>query len=417
MKRPSTSRRRLPSLRWLGLALFAAFATGGCATTAVQPGVEARQAVDPIPETELLDVDIQIFDPGLPEGSTGKLEDEGIFEDLRRSEARYIPVELMETLQATGQWGAVRVVPEDSQGTDLVVSGTIVESTGQDLVVEVRAVDARGVVWLEKTYRQEADPWAYRDGEGVIDREPFRSLYNQIANDLVVARRPVTSADLLEIRRVAQLRFAADIAPAAFGDHLERNRKGHLVAARLPADGDPMVARVDQVRERDALLVDTLTEHYANFHAQMEEPYANWRRYSYEEELARAKVKKQAWARKIAGGLLLLGAILSDPDTNSGAAARDLAVIGGIETIRSGISKGQEAKIHVEALRELAASFDSEVTPLLVDVEGETRELSGSAEAQYAAWRQMLRDLFIEETGLAVDPDTGEPILPSVAGQ
>ena len=62
--------------------------------------------------------------------------------------------------------------------------------------------------------------------------------------------------------------------------------------------------------------------------------------------------------------------------------------------------------MHYEAIQELAASFDAEMQPLLVEVQGETLRLTGSAEAQYAAWRKLLRRIFEEETGLPVDPDT-----------
>ena len=34
-------------------------------------------------------------------------------------------------------------------------------------------------------------------------------------------------------------------------------------------------------------------------------------------------------------------------------------------------------------------SFDAEVSPLVVEVEGETVELTGSAEAQFAEWRKI----------------------------
>ncbi len=73
--------------------------------------------------------------------------------------------------------------------------------------------------------------------------------------------------------------------------------------------------------------------------------------------------------------------------------------------IRSGMAKSQEAKIHVEALRELGSSLDVDVAPLVVEVEGETLRLSGTMEGQFAEWRQMLRKIYAEETGLPVDPN------------
>ena len=61
----------------------------------------------------------------------------------------------------------------------------------------------------------------------------------------------------------------------------------------------------------------------------------------------------------------------------------------------------------LEALRELAASFDSEIAPLLIEVEGRTLKLEGSAEIRFAEWRRLLREIFAEETGFPLDPDTG----------
>jgi hypothetical protein len=57
-----------------------------------------------------------------------------------------------------------------------------------------------------------------------------------------------------------------------------------------------------------------------------------------------------------------------------------------------------------EAIEELGSSFASEARPLVVEVEGQTHELTGSAEAQFAKWRVLLRRIYAAETGL-VDPD------------
>ena len=60
--------------------------------------------------------------------------------------------------------------------------------------------------------------------------------------------------------------------------------------------------------------------------------------------------------------------------------------------------------MHKVAIQELAASFDAEVAPVLVEVEGHMLKLVGSAEAQYADWRRLLREIFVTETGLPLDP-------------
>ncbi len=385
---------------WLWLA-------GAAAAAQPKPPVIAIQSTGEIPEDALLDVGIQIFDPGIPPGDSYTLEEDGIYEDIRKSESRYIPVELMNTLQATGNWGAVRVVPKGTDSVDLMVSGRIDHSSGRKLVLDLRAVDATGRKWLEKRYKHVADPRAYKDE--TLDREPFQDVFNQIANDLLAARDKLEVDELRRVRTIAHLRFAAELAPIAYGDYLGRDRKGRVVAEKLPAAGDPIMERVAQVRERDYLFVDTLTEYYANFHAQMSEPYDNWRSFSYDEEVARRKQKRIALLQTIAGAAGILGGIVLEGDDEASSAAKQAAIIGGSVAVQMGINKFQEVKLHVEALRELASSFDSEVAPLLIEVEGQTLRLTGSIEAQYATWRKLMRDFFIAETGLPIDPDTGTP--------
>lgn len=403
----------MPSGRRIGIAgALLTWLAAGCAAhqQAATTITEAIQAQQEIPEAQLLDVGIEILDPGLGAAQAEALEEEGVFRDLRKAEARYLPTRLMETLQATGQWGAVRVTPRGPGIVDLEVKGKIVESTGKDLVLEVRAIDSRGRLWLAKTYRGEADPRAYEEPDDSATPppgEPFQDLYNRIANDLLAARTKLDGEELAALRTVSGLRFAAELAPAAYADYLGVDKRGRRRIERLPAEDDPMIARIAAIRDRDHLFIDTLNEHYASFQAQMAAPYDHWRKYSYEEELAREALQRQARARKIIGALAIIGAVFAPGNSQAASNAREVAVLGGVIAIQSGIAKAAEAKIHVEAVRELAASFDAEVAPLVVEVEGQTLRLAGSAETQYATWKKLLREIFATETGLPRDPDDG----------
>jgi hypothetical protein len=166
-----------------------------------------------------------------------------------------------------------------------------------------------------------------------------------------------------------------------------------------------MMRRVEAIRERDFMFVDTLNELYASFYARMDGSYDDWREFSFEEESALRELRREARMRKILGGLMILGAAFVDGDSSASRAARDAAVLGGVYAVGTGIEKGKESKIHRESLRELAGSFDVEIEPVLVEVEGKQLRLEGSAEAQYAEWRRLLSDLFAAETGLATDPN------------
>jgi hypothetical protein len=172
---------------------------------------------------------------------------------------------------------------------------------------------------------------------------------------------------------------------------------------------------MERVRERDYMLVDTLNEYYANFGDSMAEPYTQWRKFSHEELEAEAQAKREALTRQVLGAVAIVGGIMAGEATGSsaGSAAATAAVIGGMYAFKSGLDKRAEIRIHTESLKQLGDSFQSEVQPMVVDVEGRTLELKGSAEQQYAEWRQLLRELYENETGMpAASSTAGSPGQP-----
>lgn len=365
--------------------------------------VSALQAQSEVDEGLLLDVGIQILDPGLPEEDEDALEEQRIFADVRKSEARFLPYHLKNTLEATGHWGAVRVIPRTIEAGDLLVSGEILLSNGKTLAIRLNAVDSTGVVWLEKKYKEEADPAAY-DDDTIESFDPYQNVFNRIANDLVEFREKLTAEEVEQIRETTWLRFAADLAPTVFGDYVSINKKGRVELERLPAGDDPMLERLAGVRERDYLFVDTLNQYYDDFYRRMGNPYFNWRKNSYDELIMLRGIRREALAQKLFGiALIGVAVVASDPGVAGAAGA------GGAIVVKSGFEKSKEAKLNKEALKELAASFDAEIAPVLVEVEGQTLRLEGSAETQFAEWRRMLADIFETETGLPPRPDAEGP--------
>ena len=372
-----------------------------CTTQTVKSvnSVTAVKADEQLGEEALLDVGLVVFDPGVPAGAEQN-EDDNIYPEVRKAEARYVPYLLRSTMEATNQWGAVRVLPEVDPASELQVSGRILESDGVVLKVRVWAADATGRRWLDKKYEDSATQFAYRD-DVEYDADPFQDLYNMVANDLHKFRRKLTPAQLREIRSVASLKYAAEISPAAFGDHLHVDKKGRAVINRLPSENDPMLRRVNRIRESEYLFVDTVDQQYANFYHQMDPSYDQWRRYSYEETLSREDVKRSARTRALAGVLGIVGGVAIAGKSNNSAVRTvgSAAAVGGLYALKQSYDTYQQAKIHEEALKELASSFDAEVKPIVVEVEGEVVKLTGSLEAQYAEWRRMMRDIYESETG------------------
>jgi hypothetical protein len=345
-----------------------------------------------VPEAQLVDVSIDLFAPGVSDTPPSPMLQKGIRASVRKSESRYIPTHLRNTLQSTGQWGAVRVVPGGAGWGELLVTGKILKSNGKDLELELRASDATGRVWLDRKYAQAADVTAYAKERPLDGHDPFQALYNRIANDLLRERERRKPKQLADARAVAEMRFAAYMAPDPFASYVATDRSGATTIVRLPAADDPMLARVRAVRERDHMLIDTLNEFYADFYARMDKPYDDWRAYSYEEQKSLDSIERNSLIKKIGGFIAVAaGIFLLDPRDDHGM--KDVMILGGIAAIDAGFKQDKDKDIHKASLSELADSFEGEITPLLVDVDGKVVQLTGSAEGQYQKWRELLQQI------------------------
>ncbi len=393
--------------------LAMALALAGCVTAETKPitKIEARQATVHIPEAELLDVGVRVLDPGIPkniEGDEEALAKKRIYPDLRKAEARYIPTLLRETLEATAQWGAVRVIPNNAEFVDVIVTGELVDSNGGFLAIDITATDAAGRVWIkDKRYQSLVDLGAYKTTASMKARDPFQNVYSEIANDLVAARDKLTSLDRENIRKVASLKFAADLAPEAMAGMIAADAKGVTQVVRLPAEGDTTLGRIERIRERDTAVVDTVNDYYASFHDNMEDSYGSWRQTSFSELEKEMRARSSARTRTVLGAAALIASIFAPNSCSTydacriNNAMRTAGTMGGIAAVLSGIKKYGDARTHADALKELTQSFQSEVAPQVVEVEGHTLRLTGTAEDQYREWRKLLKKLYLEEAGAA----------------
>jgi hypothetical protein len=392
-------------LRFLFLGYLTMALVSGCSTLGsgrdVDGNVPLNKAVVEVPEGQLLDVWVELFDPGeLPDDEEEAM---GLSMDIREAEARYMPEQLRAVMESTGYWGAVRVVPQHTEGSELLVRGVILVSNGDELELEITALDATGREWFSRNYEEEVEADRYRQGS-LSDNDIFYSLYHTIANDLAEFRQSLTASDIAAIRQVAELRFAADLSPEAFDDYLALDRKGRYSIVRLPAADAPMLRRVLAIRDRDFLLIDILNGHFDNFSREMDSPYNEWRKARSAEASALRKVKSDALKHKLLGAAAILGAIVIDATNNGNygsSVLRDSLILGGAYAIKTGFDIGAESGIHRDAIIELDESFSAEARPLVVEVEGEVHELTGSAEAQYAQWRALLKRIYASETGFS----------------
>tara|TARA_R110002072_G_scaffold48681_1_gene132998 strand:- start:15181 stop:16350 length:1170 start_codon:yes stop_codon:yes gene_type:complete len=348
-----------------------------------------------IPEALLLDVGVNIFDPDITDNKTEEING---YTKILEAEANYIPFKLMETIQGSGNWGVVRVIPNKQSEMDVWVDGKILKSDGATLELDITVSDASNNQWYSKRYKQEVSKYAYDKNSN--NSEPFQNLYDEIANDMLRYYKNLGAERITSIRTISQLQFAKRFSPEAFSDYIDTDNKGRLTVKHLPAKNDPLLQRIQTIRERDHLFVDTLQDYYANFNRQMEEPYLEWRRAYYEEGEALREVNSQATTRLVGGVLAVLAGILAQGSSSSiSRTAGQVGIIGGGAAVVSGMNKREEAKIHVEALQEISASLDAEIEPHTVNLEERTVTLTGSVNDQYAQWQEVLREIYRTETG------------------
>ncbi|MFT4924218.1 MAG: hypothetical protein ACI8WB_000296 [Phenylobacterium sp.] len=378
----------------------------GCSAKVVKTTevVAVMQETNEIEEHLLLDVGITLFDPGMEAALQDDDEDHIVFAEIRNAEARYFPHLLMNTLQSSAAWGAVRVVPNDQSVAEVMLRGTIIHSDGEILIMDMTVNDISGRRWYTKRYEGIASRYAYGKKRSA-SQDAFQNIYNEIANDLFKYRRTIDDQTIASLRTISELRFAQSFAPQTFADHLSKNPQGRYVVNRLPADNDPMITRVRQIRERDYLFIDTLQEYYGTFAKEMRKPYFKWRQESYNEVLALKSLQNSSAGRVAAGTAALLAGIFAASNGGSAVArtAGNVAMAGGGYVIKSGIDKSSESKIHIEALQELGDSLEASIEPQIIELEDRTVTLSGTVDNQYQQWRELLHQIYQIDTGTQVN--------------
>lgn len=388
----------ISTVRMSVLALVSALLLA-CSTTTVKSTqyVQVVQDTAP-PEDLLLDVGVTVFDPGIDE--LDRDEEERVSPAIRNAEARYAPFLLAETLQRSGNWGAVRVLPNETSTMDVYIHGQILQSDGEGMRISISVRDSTGAIWYTKEYEEHISEFAYEASQRQAN-DPFQVIYNTIANDLLAWRKAnLTEQRIGTIRTVSELQFARNFAPELFEQYLSVNNRGITQVVRLPADNDPSLERIREIRQRDNLFVDTVQDYYANYARQMRVPYDSWREQSYHATMTLDQLEASARRRFIAGTAAIVGGIAAA--TSSNAAVQTGALVGvgaGAYMIKSGFDKSAEAEIHIAALQELGESLEQEVAPRMIDLDDRTIMLNGTVEEQYKQWRDILVEMYQAETG------------------
>lgn len=401
-------------IRLLITILTIAIFSSGCSIQELVLAEETELVVatTSVEEALLLDVGIVEFDARIPEDN--RPEKTGIYNDIRLAEAKYIPYHLKTTMQGAGHWGAVRVIPSEDAFTDLIVRGAIERSDGEYIEVEISVSDASGLHLFTRSYETQTGLTSYskrRDRR----RDPYQKVFNDFANDLQQYVAAMPPQQLQRIRQISELKFFRDMSSVSYSGHLASDEDGILSVVRLPAENDPSVMRMRQIRERDRLVVDTLNEHYANFYYGIAIPYRNWRKNARAETVKFRQEKRSAKIQALVGVVVLAGSTQINTNSssrNTNNINRALQYQGfsrGLNTVFGALQRNRDAGLHLDAISELSESFGNEAAPMVVNVEGQERRLTGTAEAQFESWRQLLREIYEAETGFSQAVEVGAP--------
>ena len=391
--------------RWIGnfsnslLVVLAVLWVSGCAkyeyheTRNVPPNRVSDSDAQLVQEETLLDVGIVLFDPGVD-----IMDDESAaYSSVRESEAVWYSGQLKAALEYSNAWGIVRTVPNETAIMDVIVEGQVIESNGEVVEFKITVSDASGTQWFSNIYSERASAYAYNP-EVDIQRDPFQSTFNQIANDMFDYRASLTPAYLIKTRNVAKVRFAQDFAPQAFADYLQQDEDGIYALLRVPASNDPMIQRIDRIQARNDLFLDVVQDYYRVFNRNMATPYDEWRKLSYKEVLYERQLRKQAKQEKIAGvAVMVAGVLASQSSSGSSRVGGYVGMLSGAEIFRKGYLTQIESSMHAETLLELGQSLESELEPSIIDLQDRSVTLTGTVEDQFKEWRRILTEMFEAE--------------------
>ncbi len=349
-----------------------------------------------IPESALLDIGI----PRLNDGLELTDEDDTVFPEIRFAEGAYFSNQLAKIFEKSGAWGAVRVIANKEIIVDLYVTGTILQSDGETLALDIQVFDTSGKRWFAKQYKQMVGKYAY-DRRLKSLGDPFQNLFVRIANDLLDYRERLSDQEAEQLRQLSELRFARQFSAPAFDAYVGERRDGTLTIERLPAADDSILQRVQKIRDRDYLYIDSMQDYYDEFTQRMHIPYQDFRRASYDSVVKARQLKRQGNSRLIAGvGAVLAGIYGRSQATTSMAndASIATAAVGGY-VIKSGLEKKQQAASYNESVAEMGVSLEAQIAPQVIELEDQTITLTGSVQAQYAQWQELLQKIYQQERG------------------
>jgi hypothetical protein len=365
-----------------------------------------------------LDVAIPAFSPGLPLDSFGEIDgdeliEEGIWPQLRRTEAKLFASEMKSALDNKKVFGSVSVVPDASTPSDLFILGEIKESDSEIVEIEITVVDSSGEILGSKSFEHTVSAGFLRDQQNQ-GRNPYEPVFAKASDYVLSLLSKMSTQDKQDIKTMSLMRYARYYSPENYSQYLEssiKRKNGQryykFELTGLPDQNDPMLNRIEDLRAQEQLFVDRLQDNYDVFQAETLTAYATWQAETLPEVLAAREAQAARNTKAILGiGAAILAAVLikkgSERSSNRNTADYELgaiaAGIGSVWAINEAFKNNSRMKVHSAVIEEQGQALDLNVSPTVIEFENQTVELQGTAQEQYLQWKTHLRRVFEEES-------------------
>jgi hypothetical protein len=318
-----------------------------------------------------IDVSIRIFDQPAVDTTTPAAEE--ISPEIRLAEVRYIPMFIRYRLEDSGLFGAVRVLPILDSGAELMLEGHVLKSDGAVLELAITARDSTGRLWIDKTYAGAAVE-SVALNESAMTQDAFSYLFAELVRDLSTAQQQLSAEQISEIHSAALLRFGNGLLPQFFTDYLQVAPDGTVSITRLPAADDPLLQRIQTIREHEYLFIDVVDQEYQQFFTDIKPVYDMWRKFRREQVVS-----------------------ATDFATRETSTQSDFRR-GSYYALQESYNNYRWAKLQTLYLDELSEGFANEVEPTQIELQDSLYKLTGTFEQQYREWRTILAELLALET-------------------
>lgn len=342
-----------------------------------------------------LDINIVELDPGLS-GDDALDRENGLWPELRRAESRRFAVKMMRSLNETNAFANVTVTTSAEFLADVVIEGTVKESNGEDVHLLINAKDATGKPIIKnKLYKHRTNEYFYQNIRNK-GKDPFDPLYRSIAGDII---KELKKRNLEQIQLVSDLRFAQKLNDMEFYDALDIENNRYSLGF-VPALNDPMFIRAQNVQLKDAQFRNEMQKHYVSFTDTMDESYKIW------QEAALTASKQKREAQRAAAGKAILGALIVAAAASSASSSDSydynygptVAATVGASLLVSAVGDARQARVHESTINEVSKSFDGEIAPQVVEMEGLQVKLEGNIQNQFDQWQTILADIYESES-------------------